>query len=661
MLKIRLTISFLFASLLIAQESIIFRYNSDPTCFESVTAVEISNLSVEERVDSTELVARGNDGWGFSKRYTTLFEHDSSLIESLSELIITFSGPHAISGEIWFKSSEPDGGLLNWIDTSRATGITLYIEDSVANLNFKFRNEHYSISDNVNKIQLEKWTLLNWFCKASQDSIHLGIINDGVLTKYNTWALPIPPIFSSYISKVRLGDVSGKPKFNGELHAANIKNYFLDSDYAFASPSFDGSGYFGIPNYLDNHLGIHLDNIDERITVSPTPVDVKTFVPYQNDDYVPQGLTNSYEDESYNQSNGYLYISMYNKTIFGASYLKNSIIVELDPQNGYSVRRCFMLNGAQASGHNGGIAFFNNSIYVATNFKIGKYPIPDYEVNSEKYQTLTLTNENTFSVSSKASFMTYYRDSIWVGDYREHQSQVIPYIYGYPIDSLGNISTNSNPVKYRIPYQTQGVSWTNYDNIDYLFINTTNGGNNYSTLFRTPKTNLEFENIPIMENQYLLPSQVEDLSFNQNGDLITISESGSKYYQVGAGWEMFFPFIFSMDRDTIFSNPSELAVDSKKIIHPSSFTLSQNYPNPFNGNTTIPFELTQRVNKDLKIININGTIVKTFAISNYSVGRHTINWEATDNQNRSLPSGQYFYSIPLSNGHSITNKMIYIK
>ena len=657
----RLPISFLFASLLIAQESIIFRYNSDPTCYESVTAVEVSNLSVEERVDSTELGARGNGGWGFSKRYTTLFDNDSSLIESLSELIITFSGPHAISGEIWFKASEPNGGLLNWIDTSRATGITLYIEDSVAILNFKFRNEHYSISDNINKIQLEKWTLLNWFCRASQDSIHLGIINDGVLTKYNSWALPIPPIFSSYISKVRLGDVSGKPKFNGELHAANIKNYFLDGDYAFASPPFDGSGYFGIPNYLDNHLGIYLDNIDERITVSPTPVDVKTFVPYQNDDYVPQGLTNSYEDESYNQSNGYLYISMYNKTIFGVSYLKNSIIVEIDPEKNYSVRRCFMLSGAQASGHNGGIAFFNNSIYVATNFKIGKYPIPDYETNSEKYQTLPLTNENTFSVSSKASFMTYYRDSIWVGDYRENQSQVIPYIYGYPIDSLGNISTNSNPVKYRIPYQTQGVSWTNHDNIDYLFINTTNGGNNYSTLFRTPKTNLEPVNSPIMENQYLLPSQVEDLSFNQNGDLITVSESGSKYYQIGAGWEMFYPFIFTVDRDTIFSTTSQLAVDSKMIINPSSFILSQNFPNPFNGNTNIPFELTQKGNIDLKIININGIVVKNFTVSNYSAGRHTIRWNARDNQNKLLPSGQYFYSISSSKGHSVTNKMIYIK
>jgi len=661
MFKIRLFISFLLFSFLLSQDAVIFRYNSDPACYESVTDVQLSNLSIAQRTDSTELLARSDEGWGFSKRHTTLFDHDSSLIESSSSLIITFSGPHAISGEIWFKTSKPSGGLLNWIDTSRATGITLYIEDSITSLNFKFRNEHYSISDDINKIELEKWTLLNWFCKVSQDSIHLGIINNGFLSKYNSWALSVPPIFASYISKVKLGDVYGKPKFNGELHAANIKNYFLDGDYVFASPPFDGSGYFGIPNYLDNHLGIYLDNIDEKITNSPTPIQVKAFVPYQNDDYIPQGLTNSYEDESYNQSNGYLYISMYNKTIFGASYLKNSIIVELDPQNNYSVRRCFMLNGSQANGHNGGIAFFNNNIYVATNFIIGKYSIPDYETNSEKYQTLTLTNENTFSVSSKASFMTYYNDSIWVGDYREIQDQTIPYLYGYPVDSNGNISTNVNPVKYRIPYQTQGVSWTNHDNIDYLFINTTYGGNNYSTLFRTPKTNLEIENISIMENQYSLPSQVEDLSFNQNGDLITVSESGSKYYQIGAGWEMFFPFVFSIDRDTIFSIASELSVDSKSIIHPSSFRLSQNYPNPFNGRTTIPFEITKKLNKDLKIFNINGIIVKTFKIANYSVGRHTISWDATDNQDRSLPSGQYFYSVPLSKNNSITNKMIYIK
>ena len=661
MLKLKLPISFLFASLLIAQESIVFRYNSDPTCYESVTDVELSNLSIDQRTDSTELDARGNGGWGFSKRYTTLFDHDSSLIESLSDLIITFSGPHAISGEIWFKTNQSNGGILSWMDTTRASGIILYIQDSIATLTFKFRNEHYSISDNNNKIKLGKWTFLNWFCKTSNDSIHLGIVNDGFLSKYNSWAISVPPIFSSYISKVRLGDVYGKPRFNGELHAANIKNYFLNGEYAFASPPFDGSGYFGIPNYLDNHLGIYLDNIDERITVSPTPVEVKAFVPYQNDDYIPQGLTNSYEDELYNQTTGYLYISMYNKTIFGVSYLKNSIIVEIDPENNYSVRRCFMLSGSQETGHNGGIAFFDNNIFVATNYKIGKYLIPDYQTNSEKYQTLTLTSENTFPVSSKASFMTYYRDSIWVGDYRESQDQVVPYLYGYPVDSLGNIVTNVNPVKYRIPYQTQGVTWTNHNSIDFLFINTTYGGNNYSILYRTSKNNLGPENIPVMENQYFLPSQVEDLSFNQNGDLITLSESGSKYYQIGAGWEMFYPFIFTVDRDTVFSTTSQLAVDSKIIINPSSFILSQNFPNPFNGNTNIPFELTQKGNTELKIININGIVVKNFTVSNYSAGRHTIRWNARDNQNKLLPSGQYFYSISSSKGHSVTNKMIYIK
>ena len=658
---VRVFIFALFPNLLIGQGAIVFRYNSDPACYESVTDVESFNITVEESTDSTELDARGIGGWGFSKRFTTLFNHDSSLIESTSDLIITFSGSHAISGEIWFKTNHPDGGLLSWIDSTRASGVSLYLQDSIVTLNFKFRNEHFIISDN-NKINLREWTLLNWFCRASEDSIHLGIIKDGLLSKYDSWNISIPPIFSSYISKVRLGKINGEPSFNGELHAANIKNYFLNGEYSSASPPFDGSGYFGIPNYLDNHLGIYLDNIDERVTESPTPVEIIAFVPYQNDDYVPQGLTNSYEDEFYSDSVGYIYISMYNKTKFGASYQKNSIIVELDPANNYGVRRCFMLNGVQGTGHNGGISFFNNNILVATNYKIGKYQIPDYENNRTKYQTLTLTNENTFSVISKASFMTFYRDSVWVGDYRENGDQIQPYLYGYPIDSLGNVITSADPVKYRIPYQTQGVAWTNNNNIDYLFINTTNGGNNHSILYRIQKNNLEAENIFGIENEYFLPSQVEDLSFNQNGDLITVSESGAKYYQIGAGWEMFFPFIFIVNRDTIFSEPAQLSIKNNKFIqNPGSFLILQNFPNPFNGNTNIPFEIIQKENANLEIINVNGRVVKSLIISNYPKGNYIFKWNARDNQNKLLPSGQYFYSISSNKGQSVTKKMLHIK
>ena len=179
-LKKNILFTIILMNFINSQDAVVFRYNSDPACIESVTDVQLSNLSIEQRTDPIEQIARGSEGWGFSKRYTTLFDNDSSLIESSSELIITFSGPHEISGEIWFQTYEPDGGLLSWIDSSRASGISFYILDSIANLNFKFRNEFYTISDSINKIELNKWNLINWFCKASQDSIQLGILNNGV-------------------------------------------------------------------------------------------------------------------------------------------------------------------------------------------------------------------------------------------------------------------------------------------------------------------------------------------------------------------------------------------------------------------------------------------------------------------------------------------------
>ena len=61
-----------------SQDAVVFRYNSDPACIESVTDVQLSNLSIEQRTDPIEQIARGSEGWGFSKRYTTLFDNDSS-------------------------------------------------------------------------------------------------------------------------------------------------------------------------------------------------------------------------------------------------------------------------------------------------------------------------------------------------------------------------------------------------------------------------------------------------------------------------------------------------------------------------------------------------------------------------------------------------------
>ena len=55
-----------------------------------------------------------------------------------------------------------------------------------------------------------------------------------------------------------------------------------------------------------------------------------------------------------------VYSAMYNKTVEGITARKRSIIVEMDPNNNYKIRRCFQLSSALEYGHVGGIAFFGN-------------------------------------------------------------------------------------------------------------------------------------------------------------------------------------------------------------------------------------------------------------------------------------------------------------
>ncbi len=87
-----------------------------------------------------------------------------------------------------------------------------------------------------------------------------------------------------------------------------------------------------------------------------------------------------------------------------------------------------------------------------------------------------------------------------------------------------------------------------------------------------------------------------------------------------------------------------------------------NYPNPFNPLTTITFSVTQ--NSDfvtLDIYNIKGQKVKTFP--NLQINKSSnqqILWNGTDENNRRVSSGVYFYKLK-SGSFEQTKKMILIK
>ncbi|MEA1971775.1 MAG: carboxypeptidase regulatory-like domain-containing protein [Candidatus Cloacimonadota bacterium] len=89
-------------------------------------------------------------------------------------------------------------------------------------------------------------------------------------------------------------------------------------------------------------------------------------------------------------------------------------------------------------------------------------------------------------------------------------------------------------------------------------------------------------------------------------------------------------------------------------------TLVGNYPNPFNPTTTINFTLASEADVKLYIYNVLGQKVRQFDKKMLIAGHHSIVWNGTNQQNKQVGSGIYFYRLEA--GKFIqTKKMIMIK
>ena len=89
-----------------------------------------------------------------------------------------------------------------------------------------------------------------------------------------------------------------------------------------------------------------------------------------------------------------------------------------------------------------------------------------------------------------------------------------------------------------------------------------------------------------------------------------------------------------------------------------------NFPNPFNPETTISFSLNPEDAEDAELIiyNIKGQKIKTFRINSSTLQSiNSITWNGTDNSNRSVSSGVYFYKMRAGARYTNTRKMILLK
>jgi parallel beta-helix repeat protein len=85
-----------------------------------------------------------------------------------------------------------------------------------------------------------------------------------------------------------------------------------------------------------------------------------------------------------------------------------------------------------------------------------------------------------------------------------------------------------------------------------------------------------------------------------------------------------------------------------------------NEPNPFNPRTTIFFVLPEAGPVRLRILDLRGRRVASFAWDELAPGRHELPWDGTDMHGRALPSGVYLYELKAP-GFTLTERMALIR
>ncbi|MFC1897957.1 right-handed parallel beta-helix repeat-containing protein [Candidatus Cloacimonadota bacterium] len=87
----------------------------------------------------------------------------------------------------------------------------------------------------------------------------------------------------------------------------------------------------------------------------------------------------------------------------------------------------------------------------------------------------------------------------------------------------------------------------------------------------------------------------------------------------------------------------------------------RNFPNPFNPETKISFSIPEESDAELLIYNIKGQKVKTYLInSSTDQPINSVTWNGTDDSNKPVSSGIYFYKLKSGNFDK-TRKMLLIK
>ncbi|MCB5287372.1 MAG: choice-of-anchor J domain-containing protein [Candidatus Cloacimonetes bacterium] len=117
-------------------------------------------------------------------------------------------------------------------------------------------------------------------------------------------------------------------------------------------------------------------------------------------------------------------------------------------------------------------------------------------------------------------------------------------------------------------------------------------------------------------------------------------------------------FVFYVDNFSVHTEDGEAGEDATAPVLTTA--LKGNYPNPFNPETTIRFSTKEAGPVALEIYNVKGQLIKKLVNEDKAAGEHTVVWNGTDQNNRAVSTGVYFYKMNAGK-YSSTRKMIMMK
>ena len=507
-------------------------------------------------LDPHERPARWPGGWGYEPIWAAEFEGQSSTLwGGPAEDLTQPAGPR-LTAEVWLRLSESDTHhslLTNRIGS--LGGFTLGLDSHVPYFLVSIGGISYRITGSQEVLPGQDAWIAATVEYTFSNTLILSIYRDGRLETEESIpaTLTTPYVISRpfFVGTEATGPEDAPSltgTMTGLLYAAVVRDYVAHPLYLATTPPFDGSTYFGIPAFHDYELeGFDLP-MDQRIDAYATSIVRRFFLPHINDAFIPQGT--AVRSDAAGRAE-LVYVSYYHRTRANRLATRRSIVVEIDAARG-RVRRTFRLNGRLATAHVGGVALVGEALYVASEGILERYPVPKFEGISGKYVNLMPDAGGTKQVLSRASFVSSFQDTLWVGDYRT-ASQGQPYLYGYGLDESGLIAPGTAPVVYPIPRRIQGVDFHVFEGTVYVFM-ARNRNSREAEVLRFRRTDLLPGVLPVWEASITFPHGIEDLAFAEDGTLWTNSESGTDYYQRRAGWSTFFPFVYGVSVSELLVN-----------------------------------------------------------------------------------------------------------